>query len=79
MCCFMLSLSGIVHAASIEIKPCIKRLRKVKKHKKTIKPSAPKSGHGRLQEMVVYERFDCILLQIGLNTIGFRSQMQNLE
>ena len=56
MCCFMLSLSGIVHAASIEFKPCIKWLREVKKIKnyKAVSPkklSRSLTGGGRLREV----------------------------
>ena len=40
--------------ASMEIRPCVKWSLK---QWKIIQPSAPKSGRARLQEVVVYERF----------------------
>ena len=51
-------LSGIVHTANIEIRPCVKwLLTRGEKQRKIIETSPMICGHGCLQEVAVSERF----------------------
>ena len=47
-----------MHTANVEIRECVKSsVKKGENNWKIIKLSGPKSGHGRLQKVVIYEKF----------------------